>query len=154
MNQTKIVLLGEAQSGKSTYVKKMLTVTVNSIYIPTLGAEVYSHNRFVLWDTAGKDDFSGLASAYYIEADAALLFIDASTVITKRRLNHFVNNFKAICPNKEIVVLISKMDQSVEEYVNFAVQYAQENNLRYYGISTSIDCVKPERIFTNLNITC
>ena len=74
----KILLVGDAQTGKSAYLKKLVTGVYERDYSPTIGLAVRelqfetSAGQIVLdvWDTAGQPKLAGLGDAYYINADA------------------------------------------------------------------------------------
>jgi GTP-binding nuclear protein Ran len=61
----KIVLVGDAGTGKSTYLKRLLTGEFEKHYIATLGVDVhpltfhtnYGPIVFQCWDTAGQENF-------------------------------------------------------------------------------------------------
>ena len=82
----KVVLVGEAQSGKTTFLRRHLTGEYTKNYVPTLGVEVhpltFNTNRgfitFNCWGCAGDEKFKGLGEGYYIGADAALVFFDSN----------------------------------------------------------------------------
>jgi GTP-binding nuclear protein Ran len=81
----KIVLLGNTGSGKTSFVRYLLTGEVVSRHVPTLGVEVHplvfrtsiGQIRLNMWDTAGDERFGGLCDGYYIKADGAYIFSSA-----------------------------------------------------------------------------
>ena len=74
----KIVLVGDANTGKSAYLKKLVTGAYEREYQPTDKLAVrelqFETNAgeisFDVWDTAGQPKFKGLGDGYYINADA------------------------------------------------------------------------------------
>jgi GTPase SAR1 family protein len=78
----KIVLVGDARSGKTSFVSKLMDNVDTTKYIATFGVEVHpikidtTHGVFELniYDTAGNPNYSGLKSCYYANGAAALIF--------------------------------------------------------------------------------
>ena len=106
----KIVLIGEGNSGKSTYVKRLITGRFEKVYSPILGVEVFQIGNNVIWDTAGQDRYGVLRDAYFIQTGTAILFIDCSLRVEESTFDKWINNFKNICPDSEIVIFLSKFD--------------------------------------------
>ena len=77
----KITLLGLPNSGKTTFLKRLIKNT-NDIeyndYIPTLGVDVSTFDingiRLNIWDCAGDQRYRGLKSGYHIDTKAAIIF--------------------------------------------------------------------------------
>ena len=115
MPSNKVLLIGEAGSGKTTFLKKIRHGRFDHRYIATLGAsiEIYTRNGVTLefWDTAGQEKFGGLQDGYYIGGNVAILFIDASRL--KLGLREFGNYYQKIvntCGNIPFIVVINKWD--------------------------------------------
>lgn len=111
----KIVLIGPAGSGKSTYLKKIKTGEFDPRYICTMGVDVkiltfptnYGDIIFKVWDCAGKEEFGGSRDQYYQGADGAILFVDHISPDYSPELK-FINLFDTICPGKPIFTYHSK----------------------------------------------
>lgn len=78
----KVVIVGDAESGKTSYVRRLIRSDFPEGYIPTLGFEVYPYRvdettTFDLWDSAGQERFGGLRDGYYLSADACIAFYDS-----------------------------------------------------------------------------
>jgi len=105
--ELKIVLIGEYKTGKTTFCKKLITGENTSMYIPTLGVEVYPYRVgdrcFNLWDTAGQERFGGLRDGYYIEADAFLVFFNSKD--SMKKLQNWINCALNVRENAKIIVI-------------------------------------------------
>ena len=113
----KIVLLGDGGTGKTTYLNRFKTHNFEKRYIATTGSEVTyieiptSTNNIInvsVWDTAGQEKFS--KNTYYQGADCALIFYDCANKLSFKNIQHWIQEFKKVCPNKPIVVVRNKVD--------------------------------------------
>lgn len=113
----KICLIGEPGSGKTSYVRKFLTKDFLSAYAPTLGCDVTTHLHrtandwvhFNIWDCAGQEHLAGLRDAYYIGADACLLFTTPQTV---KEAKNWYYDFQRVSPNATVILCVNKVDES------------------------------------------
>ena len=93
MNTYKIVIIGDAQTGKTSYLRRLLTGEYTKKYTPTLGVDVHplifhtNHGTitFNVWDVAGNEKFRGLGDGYYIGAKGALSFHTHGSNMTHER---------------------------------------------------------------------
>ena len=89
----KIVLVGSANSGKTTYITRLLTGEFNKTYIPTLGVDVHpltfnttkGYITFNVWDCAGEERFGGLRDGYYLGAKGCIALFDLTRPATIER---------------------------------------------------------------------
>lgn len=76
----KIVLMGDAQTGKTTFLETQLGRAPPQRYVPTLGVNVentvLAGKPVAIWDTAGQPHLAGIADGYFIGADLAIVFGD------------------------------------------------------------------------------
>lgn len=80
-NPIKVVFVGNAKTGKTRAVSKLLGSIKGALtpYIPTYGAVVYKYtnaygSQFDIWDCAGNREFSGLRDGYFVGADICVVF--------------------------------------------------------------------------------
>lgn len=113
-NTYKIVLIGDANSGKTTFLKYVMTGNIEPKYIATIGVDVRTISNisddktFVFWDTAGNPKHRGLADGYYIGADLALIFVEHKSNIENAKRH--ILEFKRVCPEKDYIIVRSKSD--------------------------------------------
>jgi GTP-binding nuclear protein Ran len=94
----KVVLLGDAKSGKTTWVNRLLSGSFTKEYVPTTGAVTSAYTTYVndgihaprevvfqLWDVSGDEERDVLGEAYYVGAAGAILFIDGALSSKERR---------------------------------------------------------------------
>jgi GTP-binding nuclear protein Ran len=132
----KIVLLGDAGSGKTALMNRLLGVAHEpGSYAPTLGVEVSplrvdvrsqaTGQRAVaclnVWDTAGDERYSGLGDGYYIQADAAIICVRAPQAKRKGEkpsrfsgggVGRWVHEFRRVNPRTPIAVAFTVCDDA------------------------------------------
>jgi len=153
----KIVLIGDGGVGKSAYVKRLLTGEFEKRYLATLGVEVTPYAdpancdpqdcligdpdiTISFWDCAGQAKFAGLDSGYYLGADMAFCFYDATSKITYKNMGKWIRKFKKERPNAPVLLVHNKVDvkepkvnnkdfeKAVEQYKTKGVQISVKSN--------------------------
>lgn len=81
MKPVKIVLVGDAEMGKTKACSKLIGSSkgARTPYAPTVGADVHQFTNLlgidiIIWDCAGDERFSGNNDNYYINADICVIF--------------------------------------------------------------------------------
>lgn len=80
-NPIKVVFVGNAKSGKSRAVSKLLGSNKGAMtpYAPTYGAVVHNYtnaygSNFDIWDCGGNRELSGLRDGYFVGTDICVVF--------------------------------------------------------------------------------
>ena len=119
----KLIIVGEAGVGKSTYRELLENKDYRQRYVPTLGVEntevIHRQHIFSIWDTAGAEKFAGLKEGYYIGAEYAIIMI-SDTRLSYESVDKFKNTINATCGNIPTVIVVNKseLEQSVVNYNN------------------------------------
>ena len=121
MNSFKIVLIGDKNTGKTAYTKKLVNNQYETTYVPTLGVEVHPHYidtnkgqyEVHLWDTAGDDKFAGLRNGYYIQSHAAIAFYTKNSDHSKT--DKMIEKFKNHNSDGKVVIVWTKQDEDDEK---------------------------------------
>lgn len=114
----KIVLIGDEETGKTTFLKRNLTGEFDTRYMGTKGVEIhilqFDTNRgpmqFQAWDTAGQEGFDMLDEGSYINADGAIVFYDVSRPSTFKNLSIWLRNLRRNCGTIPTVLCGNKAD--------------------------------------------
>ncbi|CAL5999174.1 Rab1a [Hexamita inflata] len=119
MNQYKIVLVGDAEIGKSALSFRISNNIFLSLYKPTIGAEYASIQvqgcRFNIWDTAGQETYCKLLSTvYYRGADCCALCYDLSSSSSLKNVLKWFEGIKQLDKMPMIILVGTKSDASIE----------------------------------------
>ena len=139
----KLVFVGDAGVGKTTYLKRYLTGEFERKYIPTIGAEVHpmdfttSHGTIVFnnWDTAGEEKFAGLRDNYYKNADCAIIMFDVTSTSSYKSVENWYNNIRKTNPDIPIVIVGNKCDIDDRKMKVSNTKFHRIYNLPYFDIS-------------------
>ncbi|MFD9902714.1 GTP-binding protein [Streptomyces sp. NPDC059063] len=142
--QYKVVLVGDGEVGKTTYVKALLSGgEFESQYVPTDAAAVYplklttSHGDIVLnvWDSAGQEKYAGLRDALYIGAQGILFMFDVTRSVTYKNIPSWHRDAERVALNAPGVLVANKIDVADREVKTGNVQFHRMKNLNYTEIS-------------------
>lgn len=114
----KICVIGDGGCGKTTFITRFVEGEFKKQYIATIGAEtrvltLLTQRGYVeveLWDIAGQNMNCLLSDAYFINADAALVFYDCMSRNTKKNVKSWHRQFVNVCGVKPIVIVGNKFD--------------------------------------------
>jgi GTP-binding nuclear protein Ran len=142
----KMIIVGDGGVGKTTFVTKHLTGNFEKKYVPTLGVEVRPYNdtflnKYNIWDTAGREAYSGLKEGYYIEADVAIVMFAITSKMSFTHVPQWILLIRKINKNIPIVVCGNKIDQKYFIHDNnkvnqqAIVEMVKKYNVKYFDIS-------------------
>ena len=132
-NEINIVLVGEKQSGKSSFVIKIAEKRFENLYIPTVFIEniskilTYNNQRYILnfnvtpGDQEYKEDYSDL----YSQSNFILLFYDISNQESFNKAKYFVKNelknkiFMYLNHYSNVIIVDNKLDKFSKKYNHF-----------------------------------
>jgi GTP-binding nuclear protein Ran len=139
----KLLLVGDGNVGKTTFVKRHLTGEFEKRYIATIGVEVhplaFTTTRgkicFNVWDTAGQEKFGGLRDGYYILGQAAIIMFDVTSRITYKNVPNWHRDIVRVCETIPIVLCGNKVDNKERKVKAKQINFHRKKNLQYYDIS-------------------
>ena len=145
-----IVIIGEKQSGKSSFAIYISELRFESIYIPTVYIEkvskilTYNNNKYILnfFVTPGVQEYKEDYSSLYKKANFILLFYDISIKGSFKQVKKIIKkdlkNLIVIYPNNfsNTIIVGNKIDKCDYEKINpKGRKYCEKNNLQYFEIS-------------------
>lgn len=107
--QLRIALVGDVQTGKSSFLRRYVMGSFPAHYDPTLGVECADKHLQVrnekvhvtFWDFSGKLDFLELRNEFYKEAQAILVFIDLANKASLDSVDYWIKEVRdngGTCP--------------------------------------------------------
>ncbi|MFX1273400.1 MAG: Rab family GTPase [Promethearchaeota archaeon] len=107
----KLIVIGDAEVGKSSLILRFTANAFSRSYLPTLGVNISEKGldvnnikvQFALWDIAGQERFFLMRKQFYQGADGVIIVFDLSRLET---FNSIYDSFKDI---KENVINIDKI---------------------------------------------
>ena len=163
----KVVIVGDAKSGKTTFVTRMLVGEYEKQYNATVGAQVRPYTiytlasgsstavpmNFQLWDCGGDEENAGLDEGYYVGAHAMIVFVDSALSASERAANmkKWVSAVQLIAGKIPVFVAVSKWD-SKNEGAFTSKRHATWRQSSSVGMSaiSSYSCFGVERPFFQL----
>lgn len=120
----KLVLLGSAASGKSSWIQKLSTnnfvgdykptenVHVTELQLTQMLADLTEENTTVnVWDCAGQEALSGLKECYWIGADAFLVFSHPNQKGSVDQAREYIKQIRRLFDNVPIIICSSHLDE-------------------------------------------
>ncbi|KAL6778817.1 RAB5 [Auxenochlorella protothecoides x Auxenochlorella symbiontica] len=154
VQQSKLVLLGEMGSGKTSLVQRFVRGQYFENQESTIGASFFTktipekHVKFEIWDTAGQERYHSLAPMYYRGAASAVVVFDTTLASSFERAKKWVHELRQNVANPDLIIALvgNKVDlvdaRAVAEAD--ARNYAAETSLLYYESSakTNVNVVE------------
>lgn len=148
----KVILLGDTYTGKTNlnniYIKGDLpSETVN---LPTIGVDFGCKElkltnditvKMQCWDTAGQECYRTIVRGYYRNVCGIILFFNLTNRESFNNLNYWLNELRTfmVCDHHHPILLLGTYKDKEENRVitkNEAIEYANNNNLLYFELST------------------
>ena len=138
----KVVFLGDSRVGKTCIVGKFVTGEALETTQPTVGVAYLSRTiqvnnkeyKLLLWDTAGQEQYRGMAPMYYRNSKIAIITFDITCSQSYDSVNYWINELRQnIEGNITIVICGNKSDLEDQREVSFdsASKAAEEQDAIY-----------------------
>ncbi len=114
----KIILIGDAATGKTALVQQYLTGQFSQNVRITIGVNFYTKHlevaegSFILqiWDLGGCERFRCILSPYFLGTDAALFLYDITNPTSLYNMEKWIQELRAVSSNAVLLVIGAKKD--------------------------------------------
>ena len=139
----KVVLLGEAGTGKTCLISKFTAGIFNSESISSLSAQFITKTiqvnnesiKFDIWDTAGQEKLACLRDGYYIGAHCAIIMFDVCSRVTYKNVTKWYKELTRVCEGIPIVLVGNKVDVADRKVKARQILFPRKHGIQYYDIS-------------------
>jgi Ras-related protein Rab-1A len=144
----KIVLLGDANVGKSNIMGRLIKDEFTRETASTIGVEFSLKNIIIndtrykvqLWDTAGQERFRSVIRSYYRGCHGIILVYDITNRDSFNNIEKWLTDINNNCGNKQLQIILvgSKIDLEKDRKVlyNEGKQLAESKNIKFIEISS------------------
>lgn len=159
MKNLKILLLGDSNVGKSTFLTKYISGYFSKTFELTVGVDygskIITHDneqiKLHIWDTAGQETFRAITRSYYRNTKGVLLFFDLTNIDSFNNIKYWIQSYLEIENNSSIVIIGNKYDKNRVVKKSDCLELANELNVTYIELSLKNDTIeKLELIMSTL----
>ena len=113
--KSKIVLIGDYGSGKTSFIHRLVFNSFDREHIPTIGAAInevcLDKNNYIFWDTAGQERYHALVRLYYRHCHCVLIFYNMNDQASRSNIVNWIDTLNSVADEAVPVVIIgSKSD--------------------------------------------
>lgn len=157
----KVVLIGEASSGKTSLVNRFIHDKFNTNSEATIGAAFLNKTlkindqeiKLEIWDTGGSEKYRSLAPLYFRDARAAIVVFDVTNKNSFTSAADWINEFREKGQANAIVVAAAnKCDLEEERKVNKeeAVDFSFQYGLEFIKDTSALNGTNVRELFEDL----
>ena len=141
----KLVMLGESGVGKTSVITRYITGSFPESAKPTIGAAFLTKeirvndNQYdlMIWDTAGQEEYRGLAPMYYRNALVAIVMFDVSNEQSFTAIDYWLKDLKDNAgPDIGVVICANKIDTKNDRIAESRIlDFAKSHEVSYVETS-------------------
>ncbi len=143
----KIVITGDSGVGKTNLISRYVHDAFNEFSNPTVGLDFALKNTMIagqnvscqIWDTAGQEKMKAIASAYYKNANGAILVFDIASKASFHRLAYWLSELKDNLNEEEVSIILLGNKADLQEKREVALEeakaYAESHGFYYMEVS-------------------
>ena len=159
----KLVIIGDASTGKSSLLRRYCENSFADRYVCTIGVDfqikiLKMHDQRIvklqIWDTAGQERFKVMTKSYYRSAKACLIVYDTTRRETFENVRVWAEQYSQSNPSsrQSVLILGNKKDLVDQRQVTTeeATRLAQEVGCQFFEVSAKEGGDEINDIFFNL----
>mmetsp|Transcript_13263 Transcript_13263/g.23494 ORF Transcript_13263/g.23494 Transcript_13263/m.23494 type:complete len:328 (-) Transcript_13263:572-1555(-) len=153
--EIKVIVVGNGGVGKTSMIRRFSKGIFTNEYKKTIGVDflekahfvdsLQEEVRFMLWDTAGQEEFNALTRTYYRGAGAAVLAFSTTDSASFEAISDWKSKVESECGDIAMCIVQNKIDLLDQAVVSNETVEAMARKL---GLKLYRTCVKE-----NLNVT-
>jgi len=141
----KIIIVGDANVGKSNLLSCFINNKTNDNYHPTIGIDFYikeykNQNNIIrlhIWDTAGQERYYSIIKQYYRDVIGAIIIYDITDSKSFENINKWYNDLILSNDNIKIILIGNKLDLIDDRIISFELgqKFAKYHNILFMETS-------------------
>lgn len=158
----KVVVLGDAQVGKTSIINRFVHNDCKEEYVATIGVDFLAKTvpaegrtsgsmRLQIWDTAGQDRFRSLARSYVQDAAAAIIVYDITRSASLQSARDWFSCVRQECGDSTIIALVGNKadlaDNSRQVSVDDGRDVARELGANVFAETSGSSGLNVEELF-------
>ena len=147
----KIILIGSANTGKTTFCQRITDIPFNETYLSTIGIDFHIKSfqlndkksvRLQIWDTAGSERYRSISKMYYKGSHIVLACFDLTNMDSLLDLPSWLSELKIILTEHNVMIVLVGMKSDLTEnrikqsMINEFIENNCSINGGYYEISS------------------
>ena len=154
----KYIIVGDANCGKSSFLRKYTTDNFSDSYCATIGVDnetkyitINNHKiKLGIWDAAGQEKFRILTNIFYRGSIGAIVMFDITNLLSFQNAEYWINDIKRLADyNTEIILVGNKCDLDLDREVidsdicklveKYKIKYFEASAKSGININTTFD---------------
>jgi GTP-binding nuclear protein Ran len=139
----KVLLVGDAGVGKSTFIQRHKGGEFCKKYLPNVAVNIEpltwsttsGEVAFNMWDCVGQEKFGCLRQGYYTDAQAAIIMFDVTAKQTYKNAQKWIEEIRENCGEIPIVLVGNKVDAANREVRPESVTLHKVYKVPYFELS-------------------
>tara|TARA_A100001015_G_scaffold320084_1_gene445204 strand:+ start:6097 stop:6705 length:609 start_codon:yes stop_codon:yes gene_type:complete len=124
MKMLKIIVLGDTEVGKSSYIKLCKYGHFNNVQT-TIGVDFETITldfgdkeiKLKIWDTAGQERFRSIIERFYKNVDGVLIFFDCTNINSIDNVEYWINDVKKKVSDDIPITIVANKWQSLDDTI-------------------------------------
>jgi Ras-related protein Rab-1A len=146
----KVVIIGNAFTGKTSIFKRFVDDEYNENYSCTIGVDFKFKTiqtdtekiKLQIWDTAGEERHKSLTNAFYRGSYAVIFVYDITDIESFKNVEYWLQDFNNSNSNNALKLLVGNktdLDSKRTVKTDDAIEFAKMNDMTFIECSAKID---------------
>ena len=139
IDRFKVIFVGDAGTGKTSFINRIIENEFNEYYEPSIGVDFMSKNvrfkgnniRIQIWDTSGQEKYKGLIPSYIRNSSIVFIIYDVSNRTSFENIPKWIDFVKSI-ENTTLILLGNKIDLNRKVETNEGKKLAKDKGILFF----------------------